>query len=80
MRTISYRRPRSSPIGDYEAKCDYCGVHWLRSRLVRDESNLLVCPDHNHGESVVALDRQVAQDSREYRDRFLRQDSGTEDI
>lgn len=80
MRTIGKHRPQGSPEGDYEAKCDYCGVHWYRSDLRRDGAGNLVCPDHDHGEDVVTLDRMVAEDGRNYRQRFLRQDSGTDNI
>lgn len=43
MRTIGTKRPRSSPIGDYETMCDDCGAAYLRSQLRRDEDQELRC-------------------------------------
>ena len=63
MRTIGTKRPASSPIGDYQAMCSYCGVVWLRSELWKDEQGFLVCPDEGPGLDQVALSREIAASS-----------------
>lgn len=67
MRTISRHRPSSSPRGDYQAECDYCGAMWYRSRLVKDGAGLLACPDDRRGRDVVTLSRQNAAHARAHR-------------
>lgn len=47
--TVGKRWPRSLPRGDSQALCDYCGVQWPRSKLVRDGEGLLSCPDEGDG-------------------------------
>jgi len=42
-------------MGDFRCICDYCGVEWHRSQLVRDQSGLLACPDDQPGLDMVAL-------------------------
>lgn len=54
------------PRGDYQAACDYCGVMWHRSELVRDEAGLLRCPDEGEGEDIVALTNENAAGASEY--------------
>ena len=44
MRTIGRHWPKDA-LGDYVWPCDYCGVKWRRSKLRRDRSGLLACPD-----------------------------------
>jgi hypothetical protein len=61
MRTIGRHRPKSSPRGDVVALCDYCGVQWYRSQLVRDRSGLLVCPDEGDGKDSVTLSEANAR-------------------
>ena len=63
MPTITRHRPKSSPVGDYQAMCSYCGVTYLRSELWKDESGKLVCRDEGNGRSDVALSRELAQDA-----------------
>lgn len=41
-------------------ECDYCGVPWLRSKLRRDRSGLLYCPDEGGGLDQVTLNEQNA--------------------
>lgn len=43
------------PRGDYRATCDYCGITWHRSRLRKDASGLLACPDEGNGRDMVTL-------------------------
>lgn len=75
MKTIGKHRPRSSPVGDTQAACDYCGVRWLRSQLRYDEGGRLVCPQEGPGHSEVALDRMVAEDAARPRAQ-IRPDGG----
>lgn len=63
MRTIGLQRPADSPRGDYATRCDYCGVRWLRSKLRRDASGLLACPDET-GADMVTLSRANAAAAR----------------
>lgn len=66
-RTISFKWPRSAPLGDHAVICDYCGVQWRRSQLRRDRAGLLYCPDEGPGRDAVALSRDnVAQSRRRY--------------
>lgn len=61
QRTITRHWPRSSPQGDYQATCDYCGVQWRRSQLRRDASGLLACPDDQPGLDAVSLSKGNAE-------------------
>lgn len=54
-RTIGTRLGRKIP-GDYVAQCAYCGANWRRSKLRRDGSGQLVCPDEGDGLDRVTLD------------------------
>ena len=60
MRTIGRRWPRKAPKGDYVAMCDYCGVNWRRSKLIRDRAGYLVCPDDRGGRDAVTLAEEAA--------------------
>lgn len=57
MLTIGRRRPRSSPRGDVQSGCAYCGVQWYRSQLRRDRSGNLSGPDCRdyEGHDIVTL-------------------------
>jgi len=57
-RTIPRQWPKDAPYGDYRAICDYCGVMWRRSQLVRDGAGLLVGPDCRDGRDVVTKTKQ----------------------
>lgn len=57
MRTIGRHWPKDAPRGDYQCRCDYCGVTWRRSQLRRDAAGLLACPDDSPGLDVVTLSR-----------------------
>lgn len=35
--------------------CDYCGVHYFRSKLVRDRAGFLACPKDAPGRDKVTL-------------------------
>lgn len=72
MRTVGRHRPASSPTGDTQAVCAYCGVRWLRSRLRRDEAGNLVCPDEGTGRDMVALARENSESARK-RNRLPRE-------
>ena len=63
-RTIGRHLPRSSPRDESVAICAYCGVHWLRSKLHRDEAGNLVCPDEGTGRDVVQLSRENSEMAR----------------
>jgi len=41
--------------GDFQARCAYCGVMWQRSKLWRDRSGNLVCPDEGSGKDATLL-------------------------
>ncbi len=64
-RTIGTKRPRNSPIGDYETLCDLCGIAYLRSALVRDEQQLLKCRDCWSERCEVELNRLNALAGRQ---------------
>lgn len=55
MRTIGHHLPKNSPHGDFETMCDYCGVAYYRSKLIRDAAGFLVCPRDAKGLDVVSL-------------------------
>jgi len=40
--------------------CDYCGVNWRRSKLIRDRAGYLVCPDDRGGRDAVTLAEEAA--------------------
>jgi len=54
---IPRRYPFPSPGGEYQTACDYCGITWYRSSLVRDESGFLACPDDQEGRCTATLAR-----------------------
>ncbi len=53
MPTISRHWP--AVRSDFQSLCDYCGVQWRRSQLVRDRAGLMACPDDVKGRDVVTL-------------------------
>ena len=55
MRTIGRHRPSSSPRGDFQSKCDYCGGVYYRSELRRDGSGKLMC-ENDEGIDAKTLD------------------------
>jgi hypothetical protein len=63
MRTIPRNLPNDYPRGDRRARCDYCGVMWMRSQLVKKEDGLLACPDDAPGRVATELSRLNAQDA-----------------
>lgn len=65
MPTIGTKLPRKYR-GDRAAHCDYCGVRWYRSQLVRDRAGLLACPDDRRGKDVATLSEENAQGAKEY--------------
>lgn len=65
MPTIGYRRPRSSPRGDVQAGCSYCGAQWLRSKLYKDQDGNLVCPDEGNGRPSSTLNELNAEGAKE---------------
>lgn len=66
MRTVGRFWPRSAPPGDRPVRCDYCGVPWRRSLMVRDRAGLLACPDDQPGRDVVTLSELNAKAARRY--------------
>lgn len=66
-RTIPRKRPRTSPHGDTERECSYCGVVWLRSQLRRDAAGLLACPDDVSGLDAVTLSEGNANWASQHR-------------
>lgn len=77
MRTIPRRLNRNDHQGDYRCLCDYCGITWMRSELVRDGSGLLRCPDET-GRDAVTLDRLNAQHSLQRRPVRRKDGGGTD--
>lgn len=78
-RTIPRHRPKTSPPGDYQCLCDYCGVQYLRSQLSRDGAGRLHCDCSNSNGDVVTLAR--IQAGRAERPRWVppMRDTGTFD-
>lgn len=62
-KTIGRHKPRSLPKGDYECLCDYCGTVFYRSKLRRDGSGKLFCPDEGEGKDAVTLSQESAQEN-----------------
>lgn len=63
-RTIGTKRPRNSPIGDFETMCSDCGAAYLRSRLEKDEDGQLRCRDCGKERCEVELNRGNAMGAR----------------
>jgi hypothetical protein len=63
MRTIG-RKYNGGVRGDWAAECDYCGATWHRSRMVRDASGFLACPDDQDGKDSVTLARENAASAK----------------
>lgn len=55
LKTIRRHWPTTTVRGDYQGLCDYCGVQWRRSQLIRDASGKLACPDDQAGLDEVTL-------------------------
>jgi hypothetical protein len=68
-RSLPKNKPRSSPKGDYQAICSFCGQSWYRSQLFVDEAGNFVCPDEGEGLDSVALAREQVL----CQDQWLRQ-------
>lgn len=65
MRTIGRHYPRNAPRNDFVANCDYCGVPYYRSRMLRDRSGYLACPRDRKGRDVVTLTEANAASAQE---------------
>lgn len=64
MRTI---KRQGAEYGDFRSRCGYCGVVWMRSRLIRDRAGLYACPDDQAGRDVVTLSELNAAGAQELR-------------
>lgn len=69
MITVGKRWPRSAKGRDYCAHCDYCGVRWRRSKLTRDASGKLACPDDRRGRDHVTLSQANAAGAADWASR-----------
>lgn len=76
MPTIGRKRPKRSPRGDVATYCDYCGIGYLRSELVRDGAGLLRCKDEGNGRDRVTLSQLTAQNSARPRRGVVFSDPG----
>lgn len=65
MRTIP-RNWRGCPIDDYRSRCDICGVSWPRSRLSRNQANMLCCHKCITGKDEVECARANMADAIAY--------------
>jgi hypothetical protein len=72
--TIPRRLPESHPRGDHRARCAYCGVVWMRSKLRLDGAGNLVCPDEGEGRDAVTLSRLNADAARQASKNFAKKD------
>lgn len=79
MRTIGRHWSKKAPRGDFQAICDYCGVQWRRSQLVRDRAGLLACPDDQRGKDAVTLSQENALAAGEPRGPMMIRDGGNYD-
>lgn len=46
-----------APPGEYTRDCDFCGMEWYRSSLVKLASGQYACPDDVEGRTAYDLDR-----------------------
>jgi hypothetical protein len=53
--------PSPAPPGEYSIACDWCGMEWYRSDLVRLPDGTLACPDDVDGRTAWELDRANQQ-------------------
>lgn len=58
--TFGRRRPRSSPVGDYQAVCADCGTPWYRSQMSKDSRGILLCRYCNTGRSELDMAQEQA--------------------
>lgn len=61
MRTLGNRWEQWPHPAGGTANCDYCGVKWPRSKLVRDGAGLLRCPDEGPGADATSLAQENAR-------------------
>jgi hypothetical protein len=64
MRTVGHHWPKGRPRDDFVCQCDVCGAHYPRSKLVRDDDNLLKCPRDAKGRDEVELSKLQAQNAQ----------------
>ncbi len=57
MRTMPRNYSFPAPAGERRVACDYCGMTWYRSQMVRDTAGRLACPDDMDGRDEVTLDK-----------------------
>jgi len=57
-RTLGKRWPTKHLNGDYLDYCGYCGAAYPRSKLVKDGSGVLRCPQEGPGLSRLELDQK----------------------
>src|SRR5690348_15913111 len=79
MRTIG-QRLRDGERPGRVALCSYCGVAWHRSKLVRDASGNLACPDDAAGLDVVSLSEGNARMMRSQAPRDVGPSDGSGDV
>jgi len=70
-RTIGRHWPSSAPRGDYVVLCDYCGVRYRRSQLVRKGNGRLACSgpgtlDDADGRDEVELSEMTGRGTARY--------------
>lgn len=80
MRTISRHLPRNRPYGDYEVRCDLCGVTWYRSQMRKDRAGRLRCPDDREGRDPVTLSELNAAAAARPPRRGAARDGGGHDV
>lgn len=73
---ITIGRHWTAARGDRQARCDYCGIFWLRSQLTMDEAGLMRCPDEGDGADMVECSRENAEGATEYMGRLPREEGG----
>ena len=79
MKTIPRKLSANHVKGDRRARCDYCGVMWMRSKLVKKEGGLLACPDDVKGMDEVELSRRNTEDAPKGRPDYSHLSDGASD-
>lgn len=61
MLTVGRKRPDSSPYGDTQGICGYCGANWYVSQMRKDRSGIWACPNDQGGRDEVTLSEANAR-------------------
>jgi hypothetical protein len=79
MLTVGRKRPDSSPRGDTQGICSYCGAQWYVSQMRKDRAGLWACPNDQGGRDIVTLTEGNARGAQKQAPPLAPQGPGMDD-